>query len=579
MIQQLLCDEVIETGVLVIGSEAAGARAALEAQASGADVILVTKSVMAKSGVTLMAVATHSAPFHPEDSAEIFFEDTIKSGQYLNNQKLVEVFVNEARETVEALESYGVKFAREKDNYLLNQMPGHSLPRGCFTEPIGTTGRKTVKGLRKEIERREVPLMEDIFICTLLQNDGQVVGALGIDLRTTRFLVFKAKAVILATGGGMRLYHYNCAAREATGDGYAMAYRAGASLQDMEFVQFFPTVMVWPKNLFGQQTPTRLRYELNAQLRNFYGERFMSRYNPKDMEKSTRDITARAIYREIKEGRGNKHGGVYLDVSYLPDQIIDEYIARFYPNYDFGGVKLLEEGIDIRRQPMEVAPAVHFFMGGVQINENGETGVAGLFAAGEVTGGVHGANRLGGSALPEMGVFGKRAGRSASEYAASMTKAKDFEVQQVNIEVKRIQSIFDRPMEINAYTMKKRLQQAMWEGAFVIRSDESLNTAKQELEKIRNEIKNVGLASRTKCYNHELREVLETEMMLDVGEMIVRAAQMRTETRGAHYREDYPEQDDQNWIKNIVIRNKDGEMELTKEDVVMTKLFPGGAAE
>lgn len=577
--QQLLCDEVIETGVLVIGSEAAGARAAIEAQTSGADVILVTKSVMAKSGVTLMAVATHSAPFHPEDSEEIFFEDTIKSGQYLNNQKLVDVFVKEARETVETLESYGAEFAREKGNYLLNQMPGHSVPRGCFTEPIGTTGRKTVRALRKEVGRQDINLMEDILICTLLQKDGHVVGALGIDMRTTRFLVFKAKAVILATGGGMRLFHYNCAAREATGDGYAMAYRVGAPLQDMEFVQFFPTIMIWPKNLFGQQTPTRLRYELNAQLRNFYGERFMSRYNPKDMEKSTRDVTARAIYKEIKEGRGNKHGGVYLDVSYLPDQIIDDYVARFYPNYDFGGIKLLEEGIDLRRQPMEVAPGVHFFMGGVQINENGETAVPGLFAAGEVCGGVHGANRLGGSALPEMGVFGKRAARRAAEYAASMNKAKDPEVNQINIEIKRIQSIFDRPMGVNAYTMKKRLQQAMWEGAFVIRSEESLVHARKELEKIRNEIRTVGLSTKTKCYNHELREILETEMMLDVGDMITRAAQMRTETRGAHYREDYPEQDDRNWIKNIVIKNKDSEMVLTTEDVVMTRLFPGGAVE
>ena len=251
-----------------------------------------------------MAVATHSAPVGEGDSDELFFEDIVKSGQYLNNQKLVDVFSKEAAETVEALESYGTEFAREKDHYLLIQMPGHTKARGCVTEPIGTTGRKTVKALRREVGKREINLMEDILIYTLLQNNGQVVGALGIDLRTTQFIVFKAKAVILATGGGMRIYHYNCAAREATGDGYAMAYNAGASLQDMEFVQFFPTMMVWPKNLFAQQTPTRLRYELNAQLRNFYGERFMERYDPIHMEKSTRDITARAIYKELKEGRG-----------------------------------------------------------------------------------------------------------------------------------------------------------------------------------------------------------------------------------------------------------------------------------
>ena len=419
--------------------------------------------------------------------------------------------------------------------------------------------------------------MEDILIYTLLQKDGQVVGALGIDLHTTQFIVFKAKAVILATGGGMRIYHYNCAAREATGDGYAMAYNAGASLQDMEFVQFFPTMMVWPKNLFAQQTPTRLRYELNAQLRNFYGERFMDRYDPVHMEKSTRDITARAIYKELKEGRGNKHGAVYLDVSYLPDQIIDSYVDRFYPIIISAASNFWKRELIFANSRWKLPPVFISLWAAYKSTKMVKPEYPDYLQPERFCGGVHGANRLGGNALPEMSVFGKRAARKAADYSLKHD-AKDIDTEQVNREVRKVQSIFDRPRsKTNAYVLKKQLQQTMWEGAFVIRSEKTLSNAEKKLADIRKELPGIGLSTKTKTYNHELREIIEIGMMLDVSEMVVKAARMRTETRGAHYREDYQEQDDQNWIKNIVIRNKNGEMELTKEDVVMTKIFPGGA--
>jgi fumarate reductase (CoM/CoB) subunit A len=476
---------------------------------------------------------------------------------------------------VAALESYGAVFSRDKDNYLLIEMPGHSVPRGCVIEPIGVTGRKTVQALRREVGKHPIKVMEDILALSVMRQGDAVTGVLALDLRQTRFLFFKTKAVILATGGGMRVYDFNCAAREATGDGYAMAYRLGLPLQDMEFVQFYPQMMVWPKNLFAQQTPTRLLHELSARLLNSYGERFMIRTDPLRAERSTRDLTARGIYKEIQAGRGNKHGAVYLDVSYLPDQVIEEFCDRFYPGFDFGGIKLLEEGIDIRKQPLEVAPGVHFFMGGIQIDENGQTELPGLFACGEVCGGVHGANRLGGNALPEMGVFGKRAGRQAAAYAKEINW-QEIDYQEINSEINRVRDIFERQAKTNPFKLKLRLQKAMWQGAFVIRSHSSLEKTRRELAEIRAELAQTGPTAKTRVYNQELRELLELDMMLDVCEMIVNAALLRTETRGAHYREDHPMPDDANWLKNIVIRKVDKEMRLSKEDVIMTKLFPGG---
>jgi len=397
---------------------------------------------------------------------------------------------------------------------------------------------------------------------------------LGLDLQKTEVLVIKAKATILATGGGMRVYKNNCAAREATGDGLAMAYRAGAKLRDMEFVQFFPTVMISPKNLFGQQGPTRLRYELNAQLINFHGERFMYRYDPVRGDKSTRDIVARGIYTEVKEGRGTEHGGVYMDVSYLPDKVINAFINRHYPGFNFGGVDLLKEGIDIRKEPFEVTPAVHFFMGGIVINEKTATNVEGLYACGEVAGGVHGANRLGGSALPEMGVFGKRAGKFAAEYVKSLKGSVEINIEQVNKEVERIERLFERPEGSNVYDILKKLQHVMWQGAFVIRSAQSLSLVLSEIECLRQEYQNIALKSKSKNFNLELKTALELELMFDVTEMIVRAALIRTESRGAHYREDHPEQNDQKWLQNIIISRKTESMQFNKQPVEFTILKP-----
>lgn len=566
--------KIIETDIVVVGSEAAGARAAFEAQDQGIDVLVITKSKMAKSAVTLMAVATCTAPFNEKDSPEILLKDTIKGGSYINDQKLAKIFSEEACQAVLDYDKYGTNFVKKQDKYVQFQMPGHTYPRGCLTEPIGTTGRKMVRALHHEANKRKIKILEDTLVFSILINNGRAVGVLAIDLQKTEVLVIKAKATILATGGGMRVYEKNCAAREATGDGLAMAYRAGVNLRDMEFVQFFPTVMISPKNLFGQQGPARLRYELNAQLINFYGERFMYRYDPLRGDKSTRDVVARGIYTEVKEGRGTEYGGVYMDVSYLPDKVINTFIDRHYPGFNFGGVDLLKEGIDIRKEPFEVTPAVHFFMGGIVINEKTTTNIEGLYACGEVAGGVHGANRLGGSALPEMGVFGKRAGKFAAEYVKDLKDTIEINIKQVNKEIERIERLFERPEGPNVYDILKKLQHVMWQGAFVIRSAQSLNSVLSEIECLRQEYQNVALKSKSKNFNLELKTALELELMFDVTEMIVRAALLRTESRGSHYREDYPEKNDQKWLQNIIISRKAEGMQLNKQPVEFTIFKP-----
>ncbi len=564
-----IADRVIEKDVLVVGTEAAGAVAAITAS-EGADVLMVTKAVMAKSGVTIMAVATYSAPFADGDSPETTLKDTIIGGRFLNDQKLANIFAREAADTVKLLEGFGVRWAKDGDRFKQLQMPGHTYERGCYTHPIGTTGRQITRALAKESQRRKIQLLNDTLITDILVENGRAVGATAIDLQNGDFLVIKAKCVVLATGGGMEVYKGNCAAREATGDGYAMALRLGLPLRDMEFVQYFPTIMIWPTRLFGQQTPTRLRYELNARLLNFYGERFMRRYDPVRMELSTRDVVARAIQTEVKQGRGTEHGGVYLDVSHLPRKVIDAAIERLYPGYDFGGIKLLEEGIDIREEPFEVAPGAHFFMGGIVADEWGEVGLPGLLACGEVVGGVHGANRLGGSALSEMSVFGRRAGIRAAEYAAAQDRFVEPSEAQVREKRDRVEAIRTRTSGVRPLDVRHEIQQIMWNNVLALRDKTTLTTAVQKLSAIRAEkLPRLALSSSTRAYNLEWMVALEAEFMVDVSESIARAALARQESRGAHYRADFPAEDNEKWLRSIFVRQEGGDIELETRPVAL----------
>ena len=574
--------ERVQTDVLVVGSEGAGARAAIEVEARGKKAILASKGIFGGSGVTLMAPFSCCVAFgheDPRDNPDVHFEDTVVGGKFLNNQELVEVFSKESPKYVLDLESYGAKFEKREDNRFVQAlMPGHRYARAVYYD--FSTGLQFRKGLKREVKRRQIRVWEDFFVIDVLVSDGRVSGALALDIRTGKFVVVECKAVILATGGNLELYYpHNDGSCDVTGDGSAIALRAGAELVDMEFQQFFPTGLVWPPALIGVIWIGDLRYRLGGHLYNKWGERFMKRYDPERMELSTRDITARAIVSEILDGRGSPHGGVYLDVSFLGKNIIENYVAEVFPNFSFRGYSLLEAGLDIRKDAMEIAPMAHFTMGGVRINTRCETNVPGLYAAGEVTGGLHGANRCEGNALPETQTFGAIAGREAAGYAetAKVSKPSNDLVKEA---MKTPLALTQKKSGIQHFEIRKKVQEMMWKQVGVVRTTEGLGKAVKEFDRMRQEdVPQLLVKYRGQRYNRELFEALETLNMVEVGEVMARSAALRKESRGAHFLRDLPERDDKNWLVNTVAQRKRGQLLIRHEPVVITRLRPEGGRE
>ena len=358
----------LNTDLLIIGSEAGGAMAAFHAARSGLHVTMVTKTTMGRGGVTVLAPYSCNAALglaDPRDNPEAHYRDTIAGGRYINDRKLARIMAEESPARVLELASWGLRWTKEGGKIRQGWMPGHTYPRALH---VGLyTGLRMVQVFRAHARKfPNINVMNDIFITRLMTDgNGEVAGAVGIDLDTGEAIVFVAKATIIATGGGMYLYRYNSAAPESTGDGYAYAYQVGAQLIDMEFVQFFPTGGLYPRPLQGKMGPGIQRYYLNAYLYNSEGERFMSRYDPVNMEKATRDILSRAIFMEIKAGRASPHGGVWLDCSYLPRNIIEAQLEKFFGgSWRWIGIDMLEYGLDIREKAVEVIPVAHYFMGG-----------------------------------------------------------------------------------------------------------------------------------------------------------------------------------------------------------------------
>ncbi len=574
--------ERVQTDVLVVGSEGAGARAAIEVNARGKKAILATKGIFGGSGVTLMAPYSCCVAFgheDPRDNPEIHFEDTVMGGKFLNNQELVEVFTKESPKYILDLESYGARFEKREDNrFVQGIMPGHRYARAVFYD--FSTGLQFRKGLRGEVRRRPIRVWEDFFVVDILVSEGRVSGALGLDVRTGKLVVVECPAVILATGGNLELYYpHNDGSCDVTGDGSAIALRAGAELVDMEFQQFFPTGLVWPPSLIGNIWIGDLRYRLGGHLYNKWGERFMKRYDPERMELSTRDMTARGMVCEILDGRGSPHGGVYLDVTHLGKNIIENYVAEVFPNFSFRGYNFLEAGLDIRKEAAEVAPMAHFTMGGVRINTRCETSIPGLYAAGEVTGGLHGANRCEGNALPETQTFGAISGREAAGYVETVRFSKPAD-PLVAEAVKKVSKIIEKKDGIQHFEIRKKLQEIMWKQVGVVRTTEGLQKAVKEFDRIKHEeLPRLFVKHKGRAYNRELFEALETMNMVEVGEVMARCASLRRESRGAHYLRDLPERDDKNWLLNAITRLKGGEVTIRHEPVVMTKLRPEGGKE
>ena len=538
--------KTISTDVLIIGSGGAGSRAAIEVDDAGLKAIIVSKGLSFRSGCTGMADGGYNAVFKTvdnDDSIEAHKHDTLKGGSFLNDEKLVNILVNESPKRLIDLENYGALFDRQESGQI-DQRPfgGQTYRRTCYQGD--RTGAELLNALKEEIIRRDIECIEEVMITSLVCDNDQVIGATGLDLKDSSLIYFKAKSVILASGGAGQLFPVTSNTSQKNGDGFAIAFKAGADLVDMEQIQFHPTGMVTPKSKKGILVTEAVRAE-GGKLINKDGERFMSKYAPEKMELATRDVVARSIYREIIEGRGTDNGGVYLDISHLEADYIDEKLETMVLQFE-------NVGVDIKHGPIEVAPTAHHFMGGLKINTDGSTTLKNLFGAGEVCGGVHGANRLGGNALADTQVFGKISGVSASE-AAKNTELKTND-EQVKMEASRIEGLI-KEGSVKPKEFKNRIKQLMWEKVSIVRDEKTLNEALKELLEMKKELDDLNV-SNIKQYNTELVTALEVINMVEICILTVKSAILRRESRGAHYRSDYPETNDE-WKKSIVVNEKE----------------------
>ncbi|MEE1335494.1 fumarate reductase (CoM/CoB) subunit TfrA [Methanobrevibacter sp.] len=542
--------KTISTDVLIIGSGGAGSRAAIEVDDAGLKAIIVSKGLSFRSGCTGMAEGGYNAVFKTvdkDDSIDAHFNDTLKGGSYLNDKKLVEILVNESPKRLVDLENFGALFDRQESGEI-DQRPfgGQSFRRTCYQGD--RTGAELLNALKEEIIKRDIECIEEVMITSLVTDGNQVIGATGLNLKDSSLIYFQAKATILASGGAGQLYPVTSNTFQKNGDGYAISYRAGANLVDMEQVQFHPTGMVAPESKKGVLVTEAVRAE-GGKLINSEGERFMSKYAPEKMELATRDVVARSIYQEIIEGRGTENGGVYLDISHLDDDYIDEKLETMVLQFE-------NVGVDIKHGPIEVAPTAHHFMGGLKIDTDASSSLENLFGAGEVCGGVHGANRLGGNALADTQVFGKIAGESASKAAKeSELKTNDEMVQE---EASRIEGLI-KEGSIKPKEFKNRIKSLMWEKVAIVREEKTLNEALGQLQEMQKELVDLDVSDK-KQYNTDLVTALEVINMLEICILTVKSAIIRRESRGAHFRSDFPESKDE-WKKSIIINKNKIEFE------------------
>jgi len=569
-IRENLAKEWLETDILVIGSEGAGARAALEAVKHGLDVTVVTKGVIGRSGATLTADAdididSRSAaelfglPGDLEDSPEIFAQDMARESEYISDQDLVKIHCEDAPQRVKELVDWGARIDK------LTKAPGHSYARGVWIP-----GTEFPKVFAKEFKKYDRIRIIDNFMATdLLTNGEQVVGACGIHILEGEFYVIKAKAVVLCTGGAMRIYPHTTAPEELTGDGLAMAYRAGAKLIDMEFPMFLPYTMITPKSLDGVDFPYSISAYTEAYALNRLGERYMKYWDPVRMERSTRDVNSIAAMNQVLDGKGSPNGGTYISVTHLPENLLN-YTAEWFPqnmsNWRYGGFNMKDFMPDLTKDAIETAPASHFWNGGVKINTRCETSVPGLFAAGEGTGSIMGANRVSGNALTMTQVWGHRAGVFASEYAKQANEA-DIDIEQVATLKANLYVPLGRDKGYDAVDLRKSLQELAWHKVGVVREQKGLDEALQELDRLKREVlPNISVGTKSTPCNREWFESIQLRNITLIMEIVARSSLARTESRGALYRKDFPKTDNINWLKNIVVGNKDEAMELNIQD-------------
>ncbi len=559
--------------VLIIGSGSAGLRAAIEAHDAGADVLIISKSrkgdphtVLARGGINA-ALGT----MDPEDNWMVHAVDTLREGEFLADYERVEVLCNNAPDAVNELVNWGARFHREKDGRLTQRFFGaHTYRRTVFYEDW--TGQEIIRVLIDQVRLRKIEIVDNVSITKLIKSDTlsgkreatKVTGALGVDFKKKEIVIFECKSLILAAGGYTRVYAVSSSRSfENYGEGIILAYEAGADLVDMEMVQFHPTGMVWPEKALGTLATEAIRGE-GGILLNSKGERYMKNYYPERMELGPRDVVARATYNEILDGRGTQHGGVWLDVTHLSKQKILDRLPTMYEQF-----KNIN-GIDISKDKMEVGPTAHYSMGGVVVDMKCRTKIRGLFAVGEVISQIHGANRLGGNSLLDTIVFGKIAGSEAASFAKEEGERHKTEQSLLGLTVSNKKEFGDDEIFIVKDPIKFRneIQEIMNHNAGIIREETRLQNGLKKILELKKEFYSKdNISKEFKIENEEVVLTLEVKSSLVVSEAIIRSALIRQESRGAHYRSDFPQLDDEKWKVNIYCTAEGKEMVLFKESV------------
>ena len=579
--------EILEFDVLIIGAGGAGLRAAVEASSRGMKTGLVCKSLLGKAH-TVMAeggMAAAMGNVWSEDNWKVHFRDTMRGGKMLNNWRMAQLHAQESPERVHELEEWGALFDRTKDGLISQRdFGGHRYAR--LAHVGDRTGLEMIRTLQQHAVHQGIDVFQECTINRLLKSeDGSISGAVGYWRESGKSIVFRSKAIVLATGGLGKIWSITSNSWEGTGDGHALALYAGAEAIDMEFVQFHPTGMVWPPSVKGILVTEGVRGD-GGTLRNSSGNRFMFNYIPSMFASETadteaeadkwyedktvrrtpdllpRDEVARAINAEVKAGRGSPHGGVFLDIASRRDS---EYIQRRLPSMYHQFMQLA--GVDITQESMEVGPTAHYAMGGSRVDpETAATSIPGLFAAGEVAGGMHGSNRLGGNSLSDLVVFGRRAGIGSSEYVQAVEELPSIDKSEIDARIAEMHKPFSDEGSENPYSIHRELQETMQKNVGIIRTEVEMKTALEDIQSLRDRYNSVGIEGNMQ-YNPGWHMALDLEHMLTVAEAVTLAALERKESRGGHTRDDFPETSTEFAKVNVVIKLDNSEIEVSKDEL------------
>jgi len=559
---------VIETDLLILGAGGAGLCAALHAADAGKKIkiLMVTKSIVGKGGCSRMVQGGYNAVLNPNDSFEKHFTDTLKGGQFINNQDLAWELVNTAPQRVKEMETkYGCFFDRNPDG-TIHQKPfaGQSFDRTIHKGDL--TGIEIISRLAEQVFSRNIDYLDEHRAVELLwdKQGTKIVGALILDVDRGEFLIAHARTTLVCTGGGPTMYKLFAPSLDKSADGIALCYRAGAEMVDMEMVQFHPTgLIVKGSNTSGTLLEEGLR-GAGAQLFNALGERFMERYAPDVKERATRDVVSRSSFLEIVAGRGTPNGGVFIDASVMGP----EFVEKNFP----GMVERCNDyGFDLAHGRVEVSPTAHFFMGGVRIDTHCLTDLDGLYAAGEDAGGVHGANRLGGNGIADSTVFGGIAGDSMTNNVIGRELV-PFDETQVEEIIKQVEAPLGRE-GLDLYPLRDTLRLSNWEKIGITRDEKGLLEGLQTIQELKGKMDQVGIAGSRVC-NISWNDWLNMRNLLDTSEMIGRSALDRKESRGAHYRNDFPEKNNKEYLKNFFIKREKGEPKIYERPVALSRLRP-----